>query len=86
MGVDAGRIEVGKLADLALLDLDLPEMTPCHDLVSNVVNSANGSAVNTLLVDGKILMRNRKVPGEEAILAEARQYTERLFLKSKQKK
>lgn len=84
--LDAGKVEVGMLADLALLDLDLPEMTPCHDLVSNVVNSANGSAVDTLMVDGKILMRNRKVPSEEAILAEAREYTERLFAKSKQKK
>lgn len=83
--LDAGEIKVGKLADLALLDLDIPEMTPCHDLISNAVYSANGSAVDTLIVDGKVLMRHRHVPGEEAILAEARQYTERLFTKSKQK-
>lgn len=85
LGIEAGAVEVGKLADLALLDLDIPEMTPCHNLVSNVVNSANGSAVNTLLVDGKVLMRDRKVPGEETILAEAREYTEKLFNKSKKK-
>lgn len=81
--IDGGTIEVGKLADIALLDLDIPEMTPCHDLVSNAVYSANGSAVDTLIVDGNILMRNRKVSGEEAILAEATQFTQRLFEKSK---
>ncbi len=77
--IDAGAIEVGKLADLALLDLDIPEMTPCHNLISNVVYSANGSAVDTLIVDGKVLMRGRKVPNEDEIMQEAREVASDLF-------
>lgn len=81
--LNSGVIAEGKLADLALLDLDIPEMTPTHNLISNVVYSANGSAVNTLIVDGKILMRDRKVPGEEKIMEEVRRVTEDLFTRSK---
>ncbi|MDY3119854.1 amidohydrolase [Porphyromonas somerae] len=84
--IPAGRIEVGRLADLALLQLDIPEMTPCHNLVSNVVYSANGSAVDTLIVDGRVLMRGRHVPGEEAIMSEARTVARDLFERSKKQK
>lgn len=79
LGIDAGRIEVGMLADLALLDMDLPEMTPCHNLISNAVYSANGSVVDTMIVDGKVLMEGRKVEGEEAIMEEVREVTKDLF-------
>ncbi|MDO5017647.1 MAG: amidohydrolase [Porphyromonas sp.] len=84
VGVDAGTIEVGKLADLALLDLDRPDMTPCHNLVSNAVYATNGSAVNTLIVDGKILMRDHVVPGEAEIMEEARRTAYDLFKRSRQ--
>ena len=47
----------GRLADLCLVRLDIPEMTPCHNFISNLVYSANGSAVDTTIIDGKILMR-----------------------------
>lgn len=77
--LEAGKIEVGMLADLAILDLDLPEMTPCHNLISNVVYSANGSVVDTMIVDGKILMEGRKVEGEEEIMEELREVTQDLF-------
>lgn len=84
--VDAGAIQVGKLADLVLLDLDIPEMTPCHNLISNAVYSANGSAVDTMIVDGKVLMKGRKVPGEEQIMQEAREVAKDLFRRSKKMK
>ncbi|MDO5036635.1 MAG: amidohydrolase [Porphyromonas sp.] len=83
LGIEAGVIEEGALADLCLLDLTIPEMTPCHNLVSNVVYSANGSAVDTVIVDGKILMRGRKVEGEEEIRREAIEVTEDLFRRSR---
>jgi len=69
--IDAGEIKEGKLADLLLIDLKTPEMVPCHNLISNLVYSANGSVVNTTICDGKILMHDRKVEGEEAILDKA---------------
>lgn len=70
-GIDAGVIEEGKLADLLLIDLNKPFMIPSHNLVSNIVFSANGSCVDTTICDGKILMQNGKVEGEEEIIIKA---------------
>ncbi len=67
-GMKIGKIEVGYLADLCLLNLRIPEMMPNHNFVSNLVYSANGLAVDTVICDGKILMKNRIIPGEDEIL------------------
>lgn len=82
LGIDAGVIAEGKLADLCLIDLQRPEMVPVHDLTSNLVYSASGSFVDTTIVDGRILMLGGKVEGEEEIIANARRAAERLIPKS----
>lgn len=56
-----GSLEVGKEADLILVDFRKPHLTPMHDPYANVVYSAHGSDVDTVIVKGKILMENRKV-------------------------
>ena len=56
------------LADLCLVDLDIPAFTPNHNFVSNLVYAANGSCIDTVICDGKILMQDKKVPGEEEIM------------------
>jgi 5-methylthioadenosine/S-adenosylhomocysteine deaminase len=71
LGLDAGEIKPGKLADIILVDLKRSELTPPHNLLSNLVYSATGSCVDTVICDGKILMENRKVPGEEEVLEKA---------------
>lgn len=71
LGLDAGVLEVGKLADLVLLDLRRPEMTPVHDLVSNIVYAATGDCVDTMICDGRVVMEHRQVPGEAEILEKA---------------
>ncbi len=60
LGLDKeiGSIEAGKQADLILLDLNDISMFPNHNSVSNIVYSANGSCVDTTIVNGKILMEN----------------------------
>jgi 5-methylthioadenosine/S-adenosylhomocysteine deaminase len=68
LGIDAGAVEVGKLADLILVDLRSPAFSPNHNLTSNLVYSANGSCVDTVICDGKLLMRDGHVEGEEEIL------------------
>lgn len=83
LGLEAGEVKEGMLADLLLINLSLPEMTPCHNLISNLVYSANGSAVDTMIVNGKVLMQGRHVEGEEQILEEARKVTSDLFNRSK---
>lgn len=58
---DIGSIQVGKMADVIMFDLDRPEWQPTwhHNIVQNLVYSATGDSVHTVIVDGKILMRNR---------------------------
>jgi 5-methylthioadenosine/S-adenosylhomocysteine deaminase len=68
LGIKAGRIEEGYLADLCLIDLNLPAFTPNFNFVSNLVYAANGSCIDTVICDGNILMQNKRVPGEDEIL------------------
>jgi 5-methylthioadenosine/S-adenosylhomocysteine deaminase len=58
-------------ADLCLIDIHIPAFTPNHNFVSNLVYSANGSCVDTVICAGRILMQNRKVEGEAEILENA---------------
>jgi 5-methylthioadenosine/S-adenosylhomocysteine deaminase len=67
-GLKTGEIAEGYLADLCLVDLDLPVFTPNFNFVSNLVFAANGSCIDTVICNGRIVMRDRKVAGEEAIL------------------
>lgn len=54
-GLDAGVIAKGKLADAVLLDLANPRMKPCHNLISNVVYSADSSCVKAVLCGGRFI-------------------------------
>ncbi|MFW6437134.1 MAG: amidohydrolase [Halococcoides sp.] len=59
LGVDSGRIEAGANADLAVIDLEVPHLTPQHDLVSHLVYAARGSDVRHTICDGQVLMADR---------------------------
>ncbi len=61
LGDQVGSIEVGKKADIILLDLARPHMAPLQMPAYRVVCFANGNDVETVIVDGKVLMRDRKV-------------------------
>jgi len=71
--LNAGEIAEGKLADVVLLDLKNVNLVPNHNLISNIVYSANGSCVDTVICDGEILMEERKVKGEEEIKEKAQE-------------
>ncbi|MGC8817331.1 MAG: amidohydrolase family protein [Candidatus Hadarchaeum sp.] len=58
---EIGSVEVGKRADLITVDLKRSHLTPMYDVVSHLVYSANGGDVDTVIVDGKILMEGGKV-------------------------
>jgi len=76
MGIEdeVGSLEAGKRADFIIINLDAPHLTPVWDPVSTVVYAAVGSDVDTVVVDGVILMEGRKVLNmdEGAILEDAR--------------
>jgi cytosine/adenosine deaminase-related metal-dependent hydrolase len=60
---EIGSLEVGKKADIILLDLMRPEMVPWHEdnLLANLVYSGSGRLVHTVLVDGRIVVRAGEV-------------------------
>lgn len=70
-GINAGAVKSGCLADLILVDLNQTAFTPNYDTVANLVYSANGSAVDTVICNGKILMQNRIVQGRQDIIDNA---------------
>ena len=61
LGFDAGRIEAGAKADLAVVDLEAAHLTPQHDLVSHLAYAVRGSDVRHTVCDGEVLMRDREV-------------------------
>ena len=61
LGLPTGSIEVGKKADLALLDLDAPSLTPLNNPVAALAYSANGSEVTDVIIDGRPVLRNREL-------------------------
>ena len=61
LGFDAGRIEEGKNADLAVVDLDAAHLTPQHDLVSLLAYAATGNDVRHTVCDGQVLMEDEEV-------------------------
>ena len=58
---EIGSIEVGKKADLAILDLNTPSLTPRNNLLAGLSYSANGSEVDTVIINGQITMENRRI-------------------------
>lgn len=60
-GIDAGAIDPGKLADLALINLDQPHLMPLHDVVNTLVYCAKSSDVETTIIDGQIVMHHREI-------------------------
>ena len=60
-GREIGSIEVGKRADIVLLDLRMPNMMPAENVVSHIVYSATGADVDTVIVDGRVLVREGRL-------------------------
>ena len=69
-----GSIEVGKKADIILIDTNKPHLLPLHDPASAVAWAANGGDVDTVIIDGKIVMEGRRVltMNEEQVLQDVR--------------
>ena len=82
-GDETGIIKAGMNADIVLLDTDKPHLYPLNDPYSAVVYSAQGSDVDTVIVDGTILMEKRelKTIDEEKVKHEADKAAKRLIMK-----
>jgi len=71
LGFGRGVLAPGEPAHLILVDSRAVCNTPLHNAASNLVYSCSGSAVKTTICQGRVLMKDRVVPGEEEILAGA---------------
>jgi 5-methylthioadenosine/S-adenosylhomocysteine deaminase len=73
-----GSIEVGKRADLVIVSTAKARLTPMYDPVSHLVYAVRGEDVRTVMVNGRVLMRDRKMLtlDEPAVLAEARKFAD----------
>jgi 5-methylthioadenosine/S-adenosylhomocysteine deaminase len=68
-----GSLEAGKRADLVVVGLDEPRLHPLYDPVSHLVYVAKGADVRHVVVEGRVIMRDRRVLtlDEKAVVAEA---------------
>ncbi|RKY48066.1 MAG: amidohydrolase [Candidatus Neomarinimicrobiota bacterium] len=70
-GLHGGVIEEGRPADAILVDLKNPRLVPGYHLVSDMVYSADSSCIDSVICNGRFLMKNKQIEGEEAIIEKA---------------
>jgi len=80
---EIGSIEPGKKADLVVVDLSRPHTTPVNDPSTTLLYSSYGGDVLTTIVDGKLLMENRRLAYKnyEEVLEKAIEKTEEIMEK-----
>lgn len=80
LGTETGMLKVGMKADLIVVDMKKPHLTPCFDVPSHLVYSAKGSDVRTTIVNGKVLMDDYKVLAldEQKVMEDAQKAAEEL--------
>jgi 5-methylthioadenosine/S-adenosylhomocysteine deaminase len=73
---EIGSLEPGKKADILLIGLDTPNAVPMYDVYSQLAYALKASEVETVIIGGRVLMRDRKLLTikEEEVLAKAREY------------
>jgi 5-methylthioadenosine/S-adenosylhomocysteine deaminase len=83
---DAGTIDPGRLADLAIVNLRQPHLVPVHDVINSLVYCAKASDVETTIIDGQVVMRDRKLVtlDENMILDLAQEWGTKLRARSLQ--
>lgn len=70
-GVNGGKIAVGKVADMMLIDLKHPVLCAGYDLISDLVYAGEPEMIDSVICNGKFLMKNRFIPGEKEIASAA---------------
>ena len=80
-GTRLGSLEVGKKADLIVLDTQRAHLVPAGRIVSAWIHNGQPSDIESVMVDGQFIMRNRKVltMDEDRIVAEADKVGRRIW-------
>src|ERR1700736_3639377 len=76
MEKEIGSLEAGKKADIVLISLDEPNAVPMYDIYAQLAYALKGSDVETVVIGGRVVMRDRKVltVNEREVMARAREY------------
>ncbi|MGV8059709.1 MAG: amidohydrolase [Smithellaceae bacterium] len=61
MGKITGSLEVGKKADIIIIGLNKPHLTPLYNEYSHLVYAAGGADVDTVIINGQVVMENRQL-------------------------
>ena len=71
---DTGTLEVGKKADIIIINMNKPHLTPLYSIYSHLVYAVSGADVATTIINGKLIMKDRKVLtiDEESVKREVR--------------
>ena len=77
----SGSLEVGKRADIAVVDFDSFHQTPYFNIISHLVYATKASDVSTVIINGRIVMLNRRLLtlNENAIKKDANAYREKII-------
>lgn len=80
---ELGNLREGAIADLILVNLHEPQFIPANNIISGLVYSSKGSEVDTVIVDGKVLMENKRLTtiDEDTVYDEIQKNTARLGMK-----
>src|SRR3989442_770040 len=80
MEKEIGSLEAGKKADLILIGLDAPNAVPLYDIYSQLAYALKGSDVETVIIGGRVVMRDRKLltVDEPAVIAKAKEFKSKI--------
>jgi len=86
LGIDAGTLDPGRLADLAIINLERPHLMPMHDVINTLVYCAKSSDIETTIIGGGIVMREGVIQTVDAPAAmnDAARYGIHLFERGEQ--
>jgi 5-methylthioadenosine/S-adenosylhomocysteine deaminase len=79
LGIDMGRLEEGALADIIIVDTDSYHFMSPASFEANLIYSAHSDCIDSVICDGRFLMRGRVVEGEREILDQARKYLNKIL-------
>ncbi|MBC7288595.1 MAG: amidohydrolase family protein, partial [Armatimonadetes bacterium] len=76
-----GALRPGMRADIIVVDFNRPHLQPLHNVISHLVYSAQAADVRDVIVDGKVVMRDRQIltVDEEEVIAKARECARRIL-------
>lgn len=79
LGLNSGSLEVGKIADLMLVDIDNWNFISNAPTLANFIYSAHSDCIDSLMCNGRWIMKNRMVDGERDIIRDARKVLNTIY-------